>query len=102
MRGRTTRLNGVSAYKQILLTECELNRVQLAAEWRRWRAEMDQGTDTALSAVSLATLGVKAFWKMRQSNGHNGSGGRNGASGLSTLIDGLRLGASIWSALRPR
>jgi len=105
MPGTNSRLTTLELRKQLLLAESEVNRMQLLLEWQTLASETRELADrcrSACSAVSsLASLGMAGFKMVRdwRSERATKTGGRK--SWLSTLINGVTLGARMWKSMRP-
>ncbi len=103
MPGKNLQLTSLESRKQLLLVESELNRAQLLNELRDLKIELHQLKAQALAIGSIVSSAAKLartfstignFFTPRD----NHEGGRS--SWVSTLLNGARMGASIWGALR--
>ena len=107
MRGSTPRLTPLTARKELLVLESEINRVELGREWFVLREEAREltanltGDTNALG--SLASAGAAFFTTasaLKRLFFRNTDAPKT--SWPQTLINGARAGISIWLALRPR
>lgn len=95
-------LTPLETRKQLLLAESESNRRQLSEEWRALQgtvsglAHQAKSGITWASSASLLVAGWAAFRRFRQARRPPQ------ASWLLSLINGARLGASMWLAHRSR
>jgi len=108
MSQKSIRLTEQEARKHSLVVESELNRAQLAIDWQ----EVKQGLEhlggrmatvgsAAESAVKMGATVLGFFRGLSpKDRGKETSNGKR--SWFSTVIDGTRAGASLWSALRSR
>ena len=101
MSGAKSQLMPLQVRKQLLLAESEVNRVSLLHEWQSLRNETQalaqQAQSVCATVSSVASMGIAGFKAFRdlQAKRRNGK-----TSWLSTLINGARLGASLWTSLR--
>lgn len=107
MRGSTPRLTPLTARKELLVLESEINRVELGREWFVLREEAREltanltGDTNALG--SLASAGAAFFTTtsaLKRLFFRNADAPKT--SWTQTLINGARAGISVWLALRPR
>ena len=102
MFGKNPRMNPLESRKQLLLAESELNRVQLAREWRTMADGVRSVADRARTVSSLAFAGaslVSGLVSFRQSKPAP-AGGK--LSWWRTLLKGAQLAGSLWSEFGPR
>ena len=90
--------------KKLLLAESEVNREQLAGEYRNLTSEVRElrsRLNTACSAVASAAsagiAGVRAIGEVRREI-HSKQRG----SWLSALLNGMRAGTALWKSMRSR
>jgi hypothetical protein len=95
-------MNSLESRKLLLIAESELNRAQLAEEWRTIAGDVRSITGQArtvstlaLAAASLVT-GLVAFRRVRSSS----AGGKN--PWWQTLLKGAHLLGTLWLDSRPR
>jgi hypothetical protein len=103
MPGKNLHLTPLESRKQLLLVESELNRAQLVNELRDLNIEIQQlnGQVQAVGTlVSSAARVAATFSAIRGAFTHRDAGENGTSSWLSTLLNGARTGASIWSALQ--
>jgi hypothetical protein len=102
MSGKKAHLKPLEARKQLLLAESELNRVRLLEEWSGLNDEVHRLTRQVRSVGALASLTTAAIaavsaWRLSSSGPENGKGK---SSWIATLLNGVRMGASLWVALK--
>ena len=103
MPGKNFHLTPLESRKQLLLVESELNRAQLLNELRDLGIELHQVKEQVRTIGSIATsiARLAAIVSAIGSVLTHREAGQNGKSSwLSTLLSGVRTGASIWEALR--
>ena len=102
MAGKKNKLTPLEVRMQMLLVESNLNRVQLEREWRGLQGEIHRLTGHFKTVGSLTMAATKAgtmisIWRRffgRSSSQHAK------LSWLSSLLDGIKAGTSLWMALR--
>lgn len=99
MPGKTIKLNGLEARKQLLVVESELNRAQLLNEIHELKTTIRQIKDQAQSIGAIATSAAKVattLFAVRQifSRGQK----ENGKSWMGALFKGAQLCASLWGS----
>jgi len=104
MSRKTTELTALTARKQLLIVESELNRSQLVAEW----AEVRKGLESLAGRVatvgrfaeSTAKVGTSFSSLFREFPWTNKNGDDRKSSWVSRFFSGARAGIYLWSALR--
>jgi hypothetical protein len=103
MSGKNFHLTPIESRKQLLLVESELNRVQLVNELHELKHEIrhvkKQVETLGAIASSVAKLAT-TFSAIGSAFTHRGSDEKKKSSWISTLVNGARAGASIWSAFK--
>jgi len=100
MPGTTPKMTALQIRKRLLVTESELNRIQLLEEFSALRngtgalAEQVQSLTSAASRAAAVWAGFTAL--KRASPGAASSGF------VSKVLNVARLGATLWFAFRPR
>jgi hypothetical protein len=103
MPGKNLHLTPLESRKQLLLVESELNRAQLVNELRDLNKELQhlRGQVQAVGTLVSSAAKVAATFSAIGGAFTHRDAGENGKSyWLSTLLNGARIGASIWGALR--
>ena len=103
MPGKNFLLTPLESRKQLLLVESELNRAQLVNELRELKGEIHHLKNQAQAVGSLisATTEVAATFSAIGSAFTHRDADKNGKpSWISTLLNGVQAGVSIWGALR--
>jgi hypothetical protein len=103
MPGKNFHLTPLESRKQLLLVESELNRAQLLNELRDLNDEIHHLKDQVQAVGSLVSSTAKlvtTFSAIGNAFTHRHAGDNGKSSWLSTLLNGVRTGASIWGALR--
>jgi hypothetical protein len=103
MSGKNFHLTPLESRKQLLLVESELNRAQLVNELRDLKSEIHHLQNQVQAVGSLVSSAAKlatTFSAIGSAFTHRGTGKNEKSSWISTLLNGARTGASIWSALR--
>jgi len=103
MSGKKSQLTTLETRKQLLLVESELNRAQLLNELRDFKKEIHLLKNQVKAIGSLAASATKlaaTFSAIGTAFTHRDAGENGKSSWISTLLNGARTGASIWSALR--
>ncbi len=102
MSGTKSRLTPIEVRKQLLLAESDVNRVQLLHEWQsleRGARELARHTQSICSAVtSIVSMGIAGFNAFRDLHATRRRHGKT--AWFSTLINGVRLGTSLWTSFR--
>jgi hypothetical protein len=102
MLGKTTRLTPLESHKQLLEAESELNRTQLAEEWRTMTRGVGNLAHRAktmaawASAAALLAAGVAALRRGPPARGTAKS------SVFQKILNGARTASTLWFALRAR
>ncbi len=102
MAGKKPNLSNRAAYKQLLIAESELNRTLLLAESGAVAAGVQRLAERAKNLGTLASLAAfltAGHYALRSSRT---SPPANKRSWLSTTVNGLRKGAALWFAIRPK
>lgn len=101
MSGTKSRLTALEARKRLLLIESEVNRVKLLREWQCLEAETSKLAHRAYSIFatvnSVAAWGIAGFKTLRELQGDRS---RRKSSWVTKLLEGLRLGTSLWNSFR--
>jgi hypothetical protein len=103
MAGKKSQLTSLETRKQLLLVESELNRAQLHNELRDFKNEVHVLKNQMQAISSLAASAAKlaaTFSAIGTAFTHRNPGDNGKSSWISTLLNGARTGASIWSALQ--
>lgn len=103
MPGKNFQLTPLESRKQLLLVESELNRAQLLNELRDFKNEIHQLQDQVQAVASMASSAAKladTFSAIGSAFTHHDAGEKKKSSWISTLWNGARTGASIWSAMQ--
>jgi hypothetical protein len=103
MRRKHPPLTALAAHKQLLVAESELNRAEFGRDLDCLCQAANKLAHEVRSVSSLASAGAALFasgsalrrWLPFKRNDPR-------RSWMSTLINGVRAGISIWLALRPR
>ena len=101
MFGKNPRLNPLASRKQLLLAESELNRAQLAQEWRTMSGEVHSLTSQARTVTALASAAASLVsglvsWRHKRS-----APSAEKPSWLQTALNGLGWFSKISRAFRP-
>jgi hypothetical protein len=103
MPEKTSKLTPLAAQKKLLLLESDLNRTQLLADAREWKAEVHRAREHFLSLGSMAATAAKVAATVstagRLFSRRNSDGKR---SWVSTVIGGVTTGVSLWNLLHGR
>ena len=88
--------------KQLLITESELNRAQLAQEWRTMTEEVHSiahqaGTISSLVSATAALVAGLASFRCKKS-----APAAEKPSWLQTLLKGAGLFSTVWQSFRPQ
>ena len=103
MSGRKSQLTPFESRKQLLLVESELNRAQLINEMRDFKNEIHHLNHQVVGIVSTASLAAKlvaAFSGVRRAFSHSDEGENEKPSWFSTLLNGAKVGTSLWRLMR--
>src|ERR1700744_4161988 len=105
MPGKKPALTALESRKQMLVVESELNRALLTNEFRDLKTEVNHlkaQINAMGSLISSAADLASTFASV--GNIFTGFGGSNGKgrSWISTLVQGFRVGHSVWGAVRSR
>jgi hypothetical protein len=103
MSGKKSQLTPLETRKQLLLVESELNRAQLLNELHDLKNEihhLKHLVGTIGSMASLAANLTATFSAVGQAFSHREEGENENSSWLSTLLDGVKVGTSLWLWLR--
>ncbi len=109
MSGEKSTLTAFESRKQMLVLESELNRAlllkdvqDLKHEMHHLKSQVQAMGSLVSSAAELASTfaAVGQAFSSRSEDGNGHSGGRT--SWISTLVNGVKMGASIWSTVRSR
>lgn len=100
MFGKNPRLNPLASRKQLLLAESELNRAQLAQEWRTLAGEVHALTNQARTVTALASAAASLVsglvsWRQKKS-----APSAEKPSWLQTALNGLGWFSKISRAFR--
>jgi hypothetical protein len=101
MSGKNPRLNPLAARKRLLLGESELNRAQLAQEWRTLAGEVHALTSQARTVTALASAAGSLIsglvsWRHKRS-----APSAEKPSWLQAALNGLGWFSKIKHAFRP-
>ena len=103
MPGKNLHLTPLESRKRLLLVESELNRAQLLNELHGLKTEMChwQGQLQAIGSIAATVSNLAAtISAMGRAFTHRSEGQPGKSSLISTVLNGVRTGASIWGALR--
>lgn len=103
MAGKKSQLTSLEAKKQLLLVESELNRAQLLNELRDFKNEIHTLKNQVEAIGSLAASAAKlaaTFSAIGAAFTHRDAGENGKSSWISTLLNGARTGAVLWTTLR--
>jgi len=95
-------LTPLETRKQLLLVESELNRVHLLNEVHDFKNEIHHLQQQMQAISSMASAAAKlaaTFSTVGRAFSHRDEGG-NKTSWISTLLDGVQTGTSVWLLLR--
>ena len=99
-------MTSLETRKQLLVTESELNRVQLSEDWAIVRAEACDLADEmkpVISLISSMTSLSRIFASLSRTLSNQSSSRNNGKhSWLSRMLNGVQTGAALWQAIRSR
>jgi hypothetical protein len=101
MPGKKPRLTPLETRKQLLLVESELNRAQLLDEVRDFKNEIHRLMNQAHGIGFMASLAARLAATISAAGrafSHHDEGGKT--SWISTLLNGARVGTSLWRLLR--
>ena len=103
MSGKKSQLTPLETRKQLLLVESELNRVQLLNEVRDFQKGIhhfkQQVGDLDSVGLALAKLAT-TFSAISGAFAHRAQGQGYETSWISTSLNGLKAGVSLWRLLR--
>ncbi len=110
MSGQNPQMNRLKVRKQLLVAESEVLRNQLVRDielLRNGLGSLKEQAQAATSRVSIAGAFMAAFSAFRQArNGVAGGGAADvpaaKSSLISSLLNGVRTAAAVWSALRSK
>ena len=100
MSGKNPRLNRLAAQKQLLLAESELNRAQLAQEWRALADEAHALADQAQTIRSLATAAATLVAGLASFRHKKSSPAVEKPSWWQTLLQGAGVVGKFWQTFR--
>ena len=105
MRGELSGLRALEVRKKLLLAEGDLQRALLLEDLTDLRAQSGRLAQRARSVVALASTAVVALagvsaWRRKAATQEADSPSH--PSWMNVLIKGIRVGASLWFALRSR
>ena len=103
MPGTNIQLKPLAVRKQLLLVESEVNRAQLVNDCVAVRASFDNLSNKARTVIESfhSTMDV-VHDRINSMRGAVSSFQKSKSNLLSTLINGFRIGSSIWGAIRSR
>jgi hypothetical protein len=104
MPGKKPALTALESRKQMLVVESELNRALLTNEFRDLKNEVSHlkaQVHAMGSLISSAADLASTFASVGSIFGSHGGNGK-GRSWISTIVQGVRVGASVWGAVRSR
>jgi hypothetical protein len=96
-------LTPIDSRKQLLLVESELNRVQLINELQELKHEIRHLKEQVETVGAIASSAVKlatTFSSIGSAFTRRGPDEKQKSSWISTLVNGARAGASLWSAFK--
>lgn len=97
MPGKESKLNPLQLQKQMLITESEINRVLLAAEWRAFSGGASQIIGRAQSIKSFASSIIPLIAGAFR---HKSSGEHEKAGWLQKMLKAVRLGFTVWTLVQ--
>jgi len=100
MSGKNSGLSRLAAQKQLLLAESELNRAQLAQEWRILVDEAHALADQAKTIRSLATAAATLVAGLTACCPKKPSPITEKSAWWQTLLKGAGVVATFWQAFR--
>ena len=100
MSGKNSRLNQLAARKQLLIVESELNRAQLAQEWRALADDAHALADQAKTIRSLATAAATLVAGVTSFRQKPTAPGAEKPSWWQTLLKGAGVVGTFWQTFR--
>lgn len=100
MPGKYPRLNRLAAQKQLLLAESELNRAQLAQEWRALADDAHALADQTKTIRSLATATATLVAGLTSFRHKPSSPSAEKPSWWQTLLKGAGVVGTFWQTFR--
>ena len=100
MSGKNPRLNRLAAQKQLLLAESELNRAQLAQEWRVLDDDAHALADQAKTIRSLATAAATLVAGVTSFRHKPSDPDAEKPSWWQTLLKGAGVVGTFWQTFR--
>jgi hypothetical protein len=103
MDGKKSQLTSLETRKQLLLVESELNRAQLLNELCDFKNEVHLLKNQMQAIGSLAASAAKlatTFSAIGTAFTHRDASENGKSSWISTLLNGARTGAELWTTLR--
>ena len=94
-------MNPLLSRKKLLVAESELNRAQLAQDWRTMADESQALADQARTLRSLATAGaslISGLVALRRE--HSPPVAAKKTSWLQTILQGAQLAGTLWTEFR--
>lgn len=102
MPGKMSRLKSLASHKQLLIAESELNRAQLAAEYRNFSEETCRLVSQASAISSLTSAAVTIVTALTPFGRKAASSGTEHFPWFKSLLKSAGLCTVIWRAFRPR
>lgn len=101
MFGKTPGVTPLELRKQLLIAESDLNRTQLAAEWRTMTYEVHALTHRVKTVVSWAGSAALLISSLTTLRRRRIESAEMKPSWVHNVLKTARLAASIWLAIRP-
>ena len=102
MSGEKPSLSPLELRKRLLIAESELNRAQLREEWGAMTGGIAGVADRVKAVGSFASLAAALLAGFVAFGRPKGTPAAGKPSRLRTILNGLRLAASVWLAFRAR
>ena len=102
MSGKNTWMNSLESRKQLLISESELNRAQLAKDMDSLAADVRALTSRAKSFGSIASSAAVLIAGLTAFRRGNSEAGEAKTTWKKTLLKGAGLVSTLWLAFRPR
>jgi hypothetical protein len=102
MPGATPQLKSLATRRQLLLIESQVNRAQLKRDWDDFGVAVRTATAPVRGAVSILQGIASLFRQEARSHSTVPNGEHKSSAWIAPLLDGARLGASLWDAFRAR
>jgi hypothetical protein len=96
MFGKNTRMNQLEARKQLLIAESEINRLQLAAEWKAMADDLRSVTHKARNLGTLAMAATSFVSGLISFRRAKPAPAGEKLSRWKTVLKGAQLVGSLW------